>query len=38
MEGAAKKLTVSAYLSYDSQEPSPTREMRDIVVYCSNST
>jgi splicing factor 45 len=33
--GSSKELTVaSAYLSYDADEPPPTREVRDIINYC----
>jgi hypothetical protein len=33
--GGCRKLTVaSAYLPYDSDEPPPTKEVRDILDYC----
>jgi hypothetical protein len=33
--GGCKELIIpSAYLSYDSAEPSPTKEVRDIIDYC----
>jgi hypothetical protein len=33
--GGCKELIVaSAYLPHDSDEPPPTKEMRDIIVYC----
>jgi hypothetical protein len=29
-------IVVSAYLPYDSDEPPPTKEMRDIIEYCQS--
>jgi hypothetical protein len=33
-EGSCEFITTSAYLPYDSDEPPPTRELRDIINYC----
>jgi hypothetical protein len=35
--GDQRELTVTkAYLPYDSDEPPPTKEMRDVIDYCSS--
>jgi hypothetical protein len=32
--GCEELIVVSAYLPYDSNEPPPTKEVRDIIDYC----
>jgi hypothetical protein len=34
--GREELIVASAYLSYDSDEPPPIKEMRDIIDYCQS--